>query len=225
MNAHDRITINTRHPHKNAGLSLFEIILVMAIIVGIGAFVMPSFGGMLEGQRLRKSADVVRVSWNNARIRSMKSGSTMVFRCEVGGTRFLVEPWAGGDQFLEQGEIVATPVFGIAGDGDTANISGVGEDTLPEGIVFAGTKQGQDARSLAIIQQLTDAPPAISGQWSEPILFYPDGSTSQAQLQLSTPEMQRFVLVQLRGLTGIATVTDIITQSDLAILLSQEVAQ
>ena len=69
MNAHDRITINARHPHKNAGLSLFEIILVMAIIVGIGAFVMPSFGGMLEGQRLRKSADVVRVSWNNARIR------------------------------------------------------------------------------------------------------------------------------------------------------------
>ena len=38
-------------------------------------------------------------------------------------------------------------------------------------------------------------------------------------------EMKRFVLVQIRGLTGIATVTDIITQSDLAILLSQEGTQ
>lgn len=197
----------------------------MAIIVGIGAFVMPSFGGMLEGQRLRKSADVVRASWNNARIRAMKSGNTMVFRCEVGGTRFLVEPWAGSDQFLEQGEAVPVPIFGINGDANTANISGVGEDTLPEGIVFAGTKQGQDARSFAILQQLGDAPPATTGQWSEPILFYPDGSTSQAQLQLSTAEMKRFVLVQIRGLTGIATVTDIITQSDLGILLSQEGAQ
>ena len=225
MNAHDRITINTRRPHNNAGLSLFEIILVMAIIVGIGAFVMPSFGGMLEGQRLRKSADVVRASWNNARIRAMKSGSTMVFRCEVGGTGFLVEPWAGGDQFLERGEVVAVPVFGLNGDSNTANVTGMGEDNLPEGIVFAGTKQGQDARSLAIIQQLGNAPPPNTGQWSEPILFYPDGSTSQAQLQLSTAEMKRFVLVQIRGLTGIATVTDIITQSDLAFLLSQEGTQ
>ena len=35
MNAHGRITIKSRRPHKHAGLSLFEIILVMAIIVGV----------------------------------------------------------------------------------------------------------------------------------------------------------------------------------------------
>ena len=54
-----------------------------------------------------------------------------------------------------------------------------------------------------------------SYEWSPPILFYPDGSASQAQLRLTNSTTQRFVQLRLRGLTGIAYVSDILVAAEL----------
>jgi hypothetical protein len=51
-------------------------------------------------------------------------------------------------------------------------------------------------------------PDGAEGAWSQPILFHPDGTTSDATLVL-TNEEQVSIRVTLRGLTGISQTVDV----------------
>ena len=51
----------------------------------------------------------------------------------------------------------------------------------------------------------------VAAEMTSPILFYPDGTTSDAKLALTNAQQQVYVLVRLRSLTGIATVSDLMT--------------
>jgi len=58
----------------------------------------------------------------------------------------------------------------------------------------------------------------VSANWSEPVLFYPDGSTSQTEVRLASDDLQIFVLVRIRGLTGVAYVTGVMSQQEVSAL-------
>jgi len=51
------------------------------------------------------------------------------------------------------------------------------------------------------------------GQWATPILFYPDGTTSNAQLILGN-QRSRYVVLRLRSLTGMCRVSDLLTAEE-----------
>jgi hypothetical protein len=82
---------------------------------------------------------------------------------------------------------------------------------LPEGVVFLSGQTVMDTRGLMVESQ---AVTAASAEWSQPVYFYPDGTTSDTQLVLRN-EHELYVLVQLRGLTGVATVSDVMTAEEL----------
>jgi len=77
-------------------------------------------------------------------------------------------------------------------DGSDTSISPA-ERTLPKGVVFGGLSIGGLAAG------------ATEGGWTEPVLFYPDGTSSNAVATLAN-RVDRTIEVNLRGLTGVAIV-------------------
>ena len=57
------------------GLTLIEMVLVMALMVMIASITAPAFRRPLENYRLRKAGDVIRIAFTRARIRAMRSGT------------------------------------------------------------------------------------------------------------------------------------------------------
>jgi type II secretory pathway pseudopilin PulG len=216
------------------GFTIMELLLVMSLLIMIGAISAPSFTGWAENQRLRKSGDIIRTVWSRARIKAMKSGQTIVFRYEIGGSRYRVEAWQTPGEMADfgmtgrTGDNTPLPLPNAEGnDPELAAENGTGsqglssqaaEQVLPRSITFVGSEIEMDARDIfAGEQAMADGqamPGDMSTSWSSPILFYPDGSASQTKLQLTDSKATRFVIVSLRGMTGLSQATDIITQQD-----------
>ena len=76
---------------------------------------------------------------------------------------------------------------------------------LQEGITIVGFNTVSAARSLEVDQQ---AAAELSDGWSQPILFYPDGTTSTAVVTLQHENSLK-VMIKLRGITGDATLTEV----------------
>ena len=82
---------------------------------------------------------------------------------------------------------------------------------LPPGIQFFSGETTTDSRSLEVTASAT-AVDAGSGL-SQPIIFYPDGSTTDARLVLTNERF--FVRLYLRGLTGLSRGSDLLAASEL----------
>lgn len=191
---------------KRRGLTLLEILLVVGILVIIASLASPSLLGMMESQKLRKSADLLRAEMARTRLRAMKSGRIQMFRYQVGGSGYLAQPWYAADDAVEAsdqqqefGRILQTSQQEVMYD-DTPT-------ELPEGIRFLGGQTLQDQRSASIDEALQQE---LSRQqeWSPPILFYPDGSTSNALVVLFNKRSQ-VIEVSLRGITGMTETSDL----------------
>jgi hypothetical protein len=79
-------------------------------------------------------------------------------------------------------------------------------------VTFSQAEATFDTRAMEIeteaAQQQTGI--AASTQWSQPLLFYPDGTSSQAKITVANKRGQA-VQVTLRKLTGLTTVSDVTT--------------
>ena len=207
---------------------------MMTVLVMVGALSAPSFVGWAENQRLRKSGDIIRTAWARARIKAMKTGETIVFRYEIGGNRYRMEAWQTPGEMASYGGTTGfedeTPlVLPSADDNDSAlddpaataapsQLNGgtglqSAEQVLPHGILFASSEIELDERDLFMQDQVMDT--GMIANWSSPVLFYPDGSASQTQLQLTDSSASRFVLVSLRGMTGLAQATGILSAEEI----------
>ena len=82
-----------------------------------------------------------------------------------------------------------------------------GQKTLEEDVIFASAEILNDMRALSE-QSLGDSMQAGATGWSQPILFYPDGSTTTAHVVIQDVRGRRMA-IQLRGLTGEAKVIEV----------------
>lgn len=182
---------------------------MLALLVVLTAIVWPAFEKPLASQRLRQGADKVRAEWTKTRIRAMTSGSPHVFRYQPLTNQYQIEVWQGAESQLEAGSVsdFGTPV-------ESAVVAqGAGKKGLPEGVLFDANQIFQEARGLFVGGE------TIKGQvgeaaWSEPIYFFPDGTASTARLLLRN-EHELYIILDLRGLTGITTVSDVMTADEL----------
>lgn len=186
------------------GFSLVEVLLVLTLLVIIGGLVWTATDYPIVGQRLRRAADRVQAVWSKARVEAMTSGRIQLFRYAPNTGRFDVETRSGfgfyaGQNSQDAANEQATPL--AAADSELAN----DENSLPQGIIFVASATEMDSRAAAVLED--ESTGGAATQWSEPILFYPDGTTSNARLVLSTEE-GRCVELSLRGLTGVATAGD-----------------
>jgi len=192
-------------------VTLVEVLLVLCLLVAIASIAWPSLERPLSNQRLRKAADLVRVVWGRARVRAMSTGETLVFRYSIEGDRYSVQRYAGPES-VTGAESTDGPAGTSDYETDPAFMLG-SEPRLPDKMTFLSGETATDVRAESLT--LEEAPTADGGQgWSDPILFYPDGSTSTATVVLRN-EYDRSIELSLRGLTGVITVGEVYSAEEL----------
>ncbi len=139
----------------------------------------------------------------------MKSGRTYMFRYMVHGDRYHVGPQEAAEH--EDSSASARP---SANDDDSLGDEPLPpplDKKLPHGIRFLPADGGG---ALAALGDTASTQAAESGDnWSDPIYFYSDGSTSDARLLLAADKHTAMRLV-LRGVTGTATADDNVTDTE-----------
>jgi hypothetical protein len=166
----------------------------------------------MEAEKLRRSAQVVQAEWGKARIRAMQGGQTIVFQYQTESGRYRVQPWYSDDFLLEGNQrLQSTEAAGASTD--QLAMGGVGE--LPEGIKFLTSISLSETRSLQIEEQLAELSnsAAADESWSAPVLFFPDGTTTTTETTLVN-ESGSYVLVRLRGLTGVSQVSQVLSTGE-----------
>jgi len=178
-------------------MTLLEVLLVLCLLLILASMAWPVLERPLANQRLRQAADVVRTAWTRARVEAMSSGCTYVFSHGLESDAYRVE------------ELQSVEYVPETADEDYGEVGSPASHALPEGCRFVGGETRLDDRAAMAFGE--DAPPEADADgtaWSDPILFYPDGTTSDATVVLEN-EYHRRIELSLRGLTGVATVGEL----------------
>ena len=140
-----------------------------------------------------------------ARVEAMESGRVRMFRYQIDTGSFKVAPLLRTSDELENNLAGTSQGIGISQAVFQSAEAEVVEGTLEEGIVFAGESVEADMRSYTLGQE--QGGDLSIADWSNPVLFYPDGTTSDAKVYLRD-NGGTLISVQLRGLTGIARIVE-----------------
>lgn len=174
------------------GFSLIEIIIVVALMVTIGAMVVPAMIDFFGSQKLSKAADKVRTEMGRARVSAIRTGDIYAFYFTPEMTSYTVARF--NDAFNERNQ--PQEKLGQDERGSDFNFD---EERLPRGITFAAADSPEDAR---VAQAMADNEVRLSTM--RPILFYPDGTSQNATIILQN-DQQELYKITLRGLTGTAS--------------------
>jgi len=185
---------------RRDGYTLMEMLLVLAILAAIAAISVPALQGVMKRAQLTSAGDTVRIELTKAHVKAMKTGRIQVFTFEVNGRKYRTQPWIGDDDELERAGDLQD---GGSGKGlSTAPEDSAPEKELPEGTMFAAGEAAEESRGMAASEA---AQAGGLSDWSRPILFYPDGSSSDAYVVVAD-EFERGMRIDLIGLTGTAKV-------------------
>jgi prepilin-type N-terminal cleavage/methylation domain-containing protein len=164
---------------RRPGVTLLELLLVMAILLALGAVAYPTLSAMYGDVRVKAAADEVRGAWTEARARAIEDGRAYRFSVQPESGKYRVAPDAG--EFWD----------GSGGGGDEAAAPPhIQEDELPNGIAF-------------------QVPPDLpgDGSWTTVAVFNPDGSCqSDIEITLRDDDDSTPVVVRVRAMTGAISV-------------------
>ena len=205
------------------GFTLFEMLLVLGLLVVLAGLAVPLWEGSFTSVHLHRATDQVLATWTRTRTAAIESGQVHQFRFRPDTGDYRTEPWPAdpespvslaaeqAEDRADADEPSALPKIDVVETDGTTVI----QARLPEQIVFTGGWQALDDElggtdNLRTIQTLQGS---VMEDWSEPILFFPDGTTTDASLLLRS-ERKQYQRATLRGLTGIGRASDILTESE-----------
>jgi prepilin-type N-terminal cleavage/methylation domain-containing protein len=178
------------------GFTIFEMLLVLAVIVMILGLAWPMLERFHSEYRLRQGGQLVQSKLAAARVHAIDTGYPYEFRYEPGGQRFLVLPHDRQALFAQQNPGTHGPAR-IAGKLPApqaefdSTVAGAGQTIPAEWLTGIAAADGYAGAS-----------------WSSPILFYPDGTAAQASLTIRDKKSQH-ITVSVRPLTGAVSVSKI----------------
>ncbi|MBX3420578.1 MAG: prepilin-type N-terminal cleavage/methylation domain-containing protein [Pirellulaceae bacterium] len=194
-------------PPVRQAFTLVELMLVLAIVVMIGSIATPLVDGVMQRQKLRGAVDEVRLAWEGARLTALRTGQAQVFRCQLGSGTYQVEPWIQHDDINRVGDGATLNIGGaqvqtaIDNWGSTAAASDgqqVAVKQLDSSMTFLKCQVANDTRAFIAAQ---DGSLAAADATQPVVVFYPDGTTSTAELLLQST-VGEVGGIQMRGLTG-----------------------
>jgi prepilin-type N-terminal cleavage/methylation domain-containing protein len=211
------------HPCRS-GFTLLELLLVLALMAAIAAMVWPAMQRPLATQRLKRAAEQVRMHLIKARTQAISTGETIGFTFQPGKSALKVAAYTNNEALLESVSTMSqgagqSGTSGQAGPPPAAS-SGASsvspaasrptvEDVLPEGVIFYGGDVSSDTRSDQFLAQ-ERIKGSVDLSWSQPVLFYPDGTALAARVAV-VGDRNRAIVIEVRSLTGGARVGNITT--------------
>jgi len=175
--------------HRRAS-TLFELILVLAIILVVAALSVPSLGAMYGHYKLNASVDSVQSAWATARAHAIKENRPYRFSVQADGRGFRVAPdeedyWSG-----------QAPANDPNGEGIIL------EQSLPAGVRFAVNGEsngmaGNDHEDFSLEEKSVQG-----GNWTTTVVFNPDGTAHEDVRIVFSVRGSKPTALQLRGLTG-----------------------
>ena len=182
---------------QRRGFTLIEILVVLAIIVLVTAMAVPLIRKPLVRREVQSAADSVRTKLFHARIGAMRSSHVYTFQYQPGSGSYRVSPQdqpsvQSGDDSQTTGQDSALA------DGEHQPSE---DGSLPDGIHFMADDSPDPDAPDGTSPMLAQSDGGGSGGWSDPIFFYPDGTTSDARLIVASGRGFA-VHVRLRGVTG-----------------------
>ncbi|MCY2992344.1 MAG: prepilin-type N-terminal cleavage/methylation domain-containing protein [Planctomycetota bacterium] len=173
-------------PPSREAFTLVELLIVLAILVMGLAMSWPAVGGLLAKNELRSAAQQVRAALAKTRLEAMESGAVRQFRYQPGTRRFEITRLAATTEQPPARR-------GVSGDGDATD--------APAEVLLASGVRWESPDTTGVLLRPAPSGDASEQAWSAPILFFPNGRTSNARLQLGG-RRGFLVPLTLRGVTG-----------------------
>jgi prepilin-type N-terminal cleavage/methylation domain-containing protein len=161
-----------------AGFTLFELMLVMAVVLVAAAISIPAIDAMMADGQIKAARDMVRARWADIRGRAMREGRPYKFSIIENTCRFKIEP-----------EDISDP-----SDTDDGDMTFEGE--LPPQILFTKDQSGVGAAGGA------------GGDYETLAVYLPDGTARDDVQVLFGKQGSRPIGLYLRALTGAVTMVD-----------------
>ena len=195
---------------RRSAFTLLELLLTLAVLAATAAVVIPQLGWLIGDRRLMRAADQLRVEMTRLRVKAMREGTVMIMEGALEEGSFRIRPHDSVSDSTESMDVAAPSALLSGAKQELAApalqvVSEPRQVELPENVVIAGVSVISAVRSMAVEQETMGEQ---SQGWSRPILFYPDGTTSTAVVNLRHETMGS-ISVRLRGITGDATVGEV----------------
>lgn len=207
-------------------LTLLELVLTLALLVVLASLAAPIVGDAFASVRLRQAGDHVLAAWNVVRREAIDSGEIREFRFLTGEGRYRVDRWVVQDD-AQRPPGVRSDAYGgravggssLGGSSPASTSAGRAElaDPLREGALLEGIRFVEGQRALDDGRTRSPGELELGGTgaaWSEPVLFFPDGTTSSASVVIANLRNLRQRLT-LRGLTGAGRASLVMDQTEL----------
>ena len=181
-----------------SAFTLFEVLLVMAVMVMILSLGWPVVERYHSEYRLRQGGLLIQSRLSAARVHAIDTGVPYEFRYEPGGQRFLVLPH----------DLQAVQAQHVPGSHGPAKVAG--KLPSPQAHFDAGALGASGGQQIPAewLTGIAAAADFSTATWSAPILFYPDGTAAHATLTIIDKKSQS-VTISVRPLTGAVSVSKI----------------
>jgi len=84
--------MSTPRASRRSALTLFELLLVLAILVAMAGIVIPTFASMVSSRRLGQSVEKLRNEIMSGRVTAMRTGHAQMIRMTLQGKDYSISP-------------------------------------------------------------------------------------------------------------------------------------
>lgn len=163
-----------------SGYTLVEILVVLAVLVILGAFIVPTLDSYRGNSRQKSAADGIRARLADARAKAMEQGTWYRLAVSTDKTRIRLGP--DGPNFAS-----------LSGSDAPSLTSSVSEDQFEEGVT-AELRFDSD-----------DVQPPMSGEWITIATVGPDGTCKEDAVTIVVREKDfKPIEIRMSGITGTA---------------------
>lgn len=202
MNQSVRSVCRMRTSSHCGGLTLIEMMIVLAVMAAMAALTLPAMRAPLDKSRLRAAGRQLQAALAKSRATAIRKAVVMEFVYETGGQRWKIQRTDASLMISK-----ATADSGTSADlgTDLSASRVVREGVLPDGVRFLSAAELaiQDAAETSVPSESGDEErldPSVAA-WSAPIHFRPNGRSTDASFTV-IGSRDFAVTVSIRGLTS-----------------------